>query len=100
MPCYQVNTVSLNFRASNKGLIAKAAHKLGLEFMSGTTLKTKHGTYIYIDGENARCEQQDAEIVNKLRIGYATEVINHSAQKLGWQKVSQTPMKLTLKKGV
>ena len=30
MPCYQINTISLNFEAGHLGLLQKAAHVLGL----------------------------------------------------------------------
>ena len=99
MPCYTINTVSLSLKATNRGLLHRAAQKLGLEMLDPNTLRTKQGRTIKIDGENAVCDPRDQDLVNKLRVGYSNEVVSAVSQKLGWQKVVKGTNKYTLKKG-
>ena len=103
MPCYSVNTVSLDFQSGDLTLLQKAAAALGLyvndridrvEVMrEGVPIAT------LVQGK-ATCTQANVALVNKLRVQYSREIVGHAALKLGWQKVAKTENKLILRKGM
>ena len=104
MPCYQVNTVSLDFQAGDLALLQKAAAVLGLEIRAvGTDRQVvdRSGNLVasLIQGK-ATCSQASVATVNKLRVQYSREIVGHAALKLGWQKVVKSENKLLVRKGV
>jgi hypothetical protein len=104
MPCYQVNTVSLDFQAGDLALLHKAAAVLGLEVRAvgaGRQIVDRSGTLVATLAQGkATCSQANVATVNKLRVQYSREIVGHAALKLGWQKVVKTENKLFLRKGV
>ena len=104
MPCYSVNTVSLDFQAGDLGLLKKAATALGLEVRAvgdRREILDQSGALVatLVQGK-ATCSQANVAVVNKLRVQYSREIVGHAALKLGWQKVVKTENKLLLRKGV
>ncbi len=104
MPCYSVNTVSLDFQAGDLNLLKKAAAALDLEVRTVADrreLLDRNGNVVatLLQGK-ATCSQANVAVVNKLRVQYSREIVGHAALKLGWQKVVKTENKLLLKKGV
>jgi hypothetical protein len=104
MPCYSVNTVSLDFQAGDLALLHKAAAALGLEVRAvgaGRQIVDRSGNPVatLVQGK-ATCSQANVTVVNKLRVQYSREIVGHAAVKLGWQKVVKTENKLLLRKGV
>ncbi len=104
MPCYSVNTVSLDFQAGDLGLLHKAAAALGLEIRVRTDRREvvdRAGNLIatLVRGK-ATCSQANVAVVNKLRVQYSREIVGHAALKLGWQKTVKTQNKFLLRKGV
>ena len=104
MPCYAVNTVSLDFQAGDLGLLQKAASVLGLEVRVHADRREvvdKAGNVVAtLVGGKATCSQANVAVVNKLRVQYSREIVGHAALKLGWQKIAKTENKLLLRKGV
>lgn len=105
MPCYQVNTVSLDFQAADLTLLQKAADVLSLVVRdcgsSGREVRDRAGNIIATLRDNkAICRPENAATVNKLRVQYSRTIVNHAALKLGWQKAVKTENKLVLRKGV
>ena len=104
MPCYSVNTVSLDFQAGDLALLKKAAAVLGLEIRVHADRREvvdKAGKLIAtLVGDKANCSQANVAIVNKLRVQYSREIVGHAALKLGWQKTMKTENKFLLRKGV
>ena len=97
MPCYQVNTVSLDFQAGDLGLLQKAAVVLGLEVR---VRADRRGEPIATLRDNkAICRPEHVATLNKLRMQYSREIVGQAALKLGWQKVVKTENKLLLRKG-
>ena len=103
MPCYQVNTVSLDFQAGDLALLQKAAKVLGLTILdlssAGRQVRDRRGNASLRDNK-AICRPEDVATLNKLRVQYSREIVGHAALKLGWQKVVKTENKLLLRKGV
>ena len=104
MPCYSVNTVSLDFQAGDLGLLKKAATALGLEVRAvgerREVLDRSGALVATLEQGKATCSQANVATVNKLRVQYSREIVGHAALKLGWQKVVKTENKLLLRKGV
>jgi hypothetical protein len=103
MPCYQVNTVSLDFQAGNLDLLQKATAVLGLEVRAIADRREvvdRGGAVVAtLVGGKATCSQANVLIVNKLRVQYSREIVGHAALKLGWMKVVKSDNKLLLRKG-
>src|SRR5580698_4339735 len=104
MPCYSVNTVSLDFQAGDLGLLQKAAKVLGLEVRvrgNRREIIDRAGNLVAtLVGGKATCTQANVAIVNKLRVQYSREIVGHAALKLGWQKIVKTENKFLLRKGL
>ena len=104
MPCYSVNTVSLDFQAGDLTLLKKAAAVLGLEVRAlgdRREIVDRSGNPIATLAQGkATCSEANVATVNKLRVQYSREIVGHAALKLGWQKVAKTENKLILRKGV
>ena len=104
MPCYQVNTVSLDFQAGDLALLQKAATVVGLEVrVQADRCEVVHRNGVLVASlvqGKATCSQANVATVNKLRVQYSREIVGHAALKLGWQKVVKSENKLLLKKGV
>ena len=103
MPCYSVNTVSLDFQAGDLPLLQKAAAALGLYVNSRIDRLEvmRDGVLIASVAQGkAVCSQANVATVNKLRVQYSREIVGHAALKLGWQKVVKTENKFLLRKGL
>src|SRR5262245_13759682 len=103
LPCYSVNTVSLDFQAGDLTLLKKAAASLGLELRAlgdRRELVDRSGNLIAtLEKNKATCSPVNVATVNKLRVQYSKEIVNHVALKLGWQKSVKTENKFVLRKG-
>ena len=104
MPCYSVNTVSLDFQAGELSLLQKAASALGLTvraFADRREVLDRSGNLVatLVQGK-ATCSQANVALVNKLRVQYSREIVGHAALKLGWQKSLKAENKYLLTKGV
>lgn len=103
MPCYQTNTVSLDFQAGDMALLKKAAAVLGLEVReaNGQREVLRNGVLVAtLTKDKAQCSEWDVPLVNKLRVQYSKEIVNQACLKLGWQKIVKTENKLLLRKGI
>jgi hypothetical protein len=104
MPCYSVNTVSLDFQAGDLTLLQKAAASLGLTVRAlgdRREIVDRNGNLVAtLTQGKATCSNANVATVNKLRVQYSREIVGHAALKLGWQKVAKTENKLILRKGV
>ncbi len=104
MPCYSVNTVSLDFQAGDLRLLQKAAAVLGLEVRDsgslGRHLRDRAGnTLATLRDNKAVCRPEHVATLNKLRVQYSREIVSHASLKLGWQKVVKSENKFLLRKG-
>lgn len=87
IPCYQVNTISIEFRPENRALLEKAVATLGWT-IQGNIITTKTGT-ITLEGGKATGRPDE---VNLLRVTYsklAVEQAQQWAKSKGWQTQKQ-----------
>ena len=98
MPCNAVRTISLDLSVADRSILEKTVKSMNWT-IEGNIITTERGT-IVLQGDKAIVRQGMEDQVNSLRFFYAKEVVNHAANKLGWQKVQAGGNKLTLKRGM
>ncbi len=99
MPCYEIRTVSINFKVENIELLKRALEKEWTVFQGGENkdylVATKKGTYeekIRIDLKAGQVRSQFysekdlPSVSNSIKRAYSLEVINELARKQKWLK--------------
>ena len=79
MPCYEVNTFSIEFKAKNIRLL----EKIGAEISSDRKEAYWKGVYIDLEKGIATCSSQS--LINELKQAYSIEAVKQSAKMQGWQ---------------
>lgn len=107
MPCYEIRTVSVEFKASNVNLLKKAIENLGIK-ISNSTEKTisfyNVGKYTTIDIEKQQIvgsgmnERQLSTFSNAIKRAYSEQVIDEIAKKQKWMKSKLSQNKFQLKR--
>ena len=89
MPCWQVQTVSVEFKAANAELLAKAAKALGyfVQQAAGVmTLSTSRTSFgINLMTSTALIQQDQQGELNALKQEYSRQAIKLAAKLGGWQ---------------
>ena len=91
MPCYTVNTISVEFKAENIGILATAAKAIGAtiqETNGRVFVRTKDGVMELRDGQMTGTAAVVNAWVNPLRVAYSKAVVREATRRIGWQ-VSQ-----------
>lgn len=87
MPCYEVRTISVEFRAENRKLLADAIRATGMEVTSSTdtVLSLGYGA-IVLNLANGKAEVQDGYQgkLNELKRAYSAEAVKAAAKKCQW----------------
>lgn len=91
MPCYTVQTVSVEFTMKHKDRVFDAARQLGLNVRhrAGSNLAFVGEVQIDFFRQKAHYDESDttaAEQVNLLRKQYSINAIKDAATKAGWNK--------------
>jgi len=91
MPCWEVRTVSVEFKADNRKLVHAAAESLGMrvEEQSDGTIWLNAGEFpgsIKLDLERGQAEVRSGyqRHLNKLKQAYSRECVKTAAKKAGW----------------
>jgi hypothetical protein len=91
MPCYEVRTISVEFKAENRNLLDAAARSIGLNDLrnvgNGRLEMGPHfGAYITLDLTNGRAEVRDGyqSLLNELKRAYSREAIKAAAKQVNW----------------
>ena len=92
MACYQIQTVSVEFRAAHAGLLEKAiaaaglrirwSHDGRLNLSNGMEIDTTNGTATIQEGQQSE--------LNALKRAYAAEALKQAAKQNGWTYTAQT----------
>ena len=104
MPCYSVNTVSLDFQAGDLSLLQKAAAVLGLEirvYGERREVVDRAGNLVAtLEKGKATCTQ--AKVGDRQQAARAVQPGDCWPRRpqLGWQKTMKTENKFLLRKGV
>ena len=88
MPCYEVNLISVEFKAANEDLLKKAAESLGYTFekmlRSGTIILHGYRSIEAITIANGQAIGQSQDAINALKRAYSLETIKQAAKVKGW----------------
>jgi hypothetical protein len=104
MPCYEVRTMSVEFKAENSGLLDKAVKALGWEIQhSGKTAYVRTKTYdvfeINLQDGKARIREGMQGDLNALKRAYSMEAIKQAASAKKWAvKVGKTGLAGSIQK--
>lgn len=86
MPCYSVNTLSVEIQAADRELLKRALKKLGLsyrELRSGLDVYSTLGT-INIRNDKATLIPRLQSTLNDIKRAYSVEVIEQGAEDYNW----------------
>ena len=103
MPCHEVSTISVEFKAENIELLKKAAAALGLTIevtQSGIYVNQKSGNLAVIRDGKATCAASVLPMLNQLRVQYTRESIKFASQKHGWLITAKKDNQLKAIKGM
>ena len=81
MPCYEVNLVSVEFKAESVKLLKAAAESLGLDYAGSGFGVTRIGQVKLQNGQATATNQAD---INALKRQYAVESVKAAARAKGW----------------
>jgi hypothetical protein len=102
MPCWQVQTVSVEFQVKHLDLLAKAAASLGYDYSRVGNLITltapRDTININLSASTATASNQQA--VNKLKQAYSLEALKVASKLGGWQLQLKTGLKGSLVRSV
>jgi len=87
MPCYEVRTVSVEFKAENKSMLNAALSKIGLPSRELADGRLVLGTgQIVLDLDNGKAVVQDGcqGELNNIKRAYSREAIKAAAKKCQW----------------
>lgn len=88
MPCYQVNMVSVEFKAQSREHLEAALKQLGWQFDDlGSQIRVNYGAMrIDLDSERVRLPDTQAAYrsLNQLKVAYSQQVIQTKARKHRW----------------
>ena len=92
MPCWQVRTISVEFKAQHRDLLDEALNDLGWEVLEqnvyGILVRPKGSRdSIRLDlvrGE-ATFDEQMQDRLNELKVGYSRAAVRKVAKQKGWQ---------------
>lgn len=88
MPCYQIRTMSVEFKADNRDLLDAALAALGwkvFEQFSGQLIVGNGEIKINLKAGIAEVQIGAQSKLNELKRAYARQSINAAAKKAGWQ---------------
>lgn len=90
MPCWEVNTMSVQFSAKHLDVLKRAVDALGWQmgqFRNVVLVLTDKGQYINIDtaaGE-ATIITDAQSALNQLKVAYSQQALKKAAKAKGWQ---------------
>jgi len=87
MPCWEVNLISVEFKATNRKLLDKAIESLGLKVVVeyGGRLNLSNGIKIDLNRGIATVEESQQSGLNALKVAYSKESLKQVARQNGWQ---------------
>lgn len=86
MPCYQVNTTTVEFKQRHKDLLVKALEDLGwyAEWQGNRVTIPDYDLSIDLDGRTAKVDAAYVGRVNELKVAYSRQAVRKAARRVGW----------------
>lgn len=99
MPCWEVNTVSLEFNAKNLEMMVKTLQEMGITVydQNANRVRTSIGTFDLRSGR-VEVERQHRKTVNDFRVNYSKNVVKAVAKKKKWVLKQRAPKVFVAKK--
>lgn len=100
MPCYQVNTVSVEFKAKNRELIMETLRRMEMNPYlqpNGRMIKTPIGVFD-LDTGKVETASWNVSKVNEFRVEYSKTVLKKAAKKHKWIVKSKKKNQYQVKK--
>lgn len=98
MPCYTVQTLSVEFKAKHTDLLLEAAESLGLNCeIKGHIASIDYGAIkINLETQQAEYKSYHQNTLNNLKVAYSTKAVEKVAQKRKWllKQTGKNQMKL------
>lgn len=101
MPCWSVNTLSVEFEAKNFDILGKVVTAMGLKFTVQGDAMVVHSASGDVTIENGKAtgpQRAVSLLVNPLRVNYAKECVKVAAVKHGWQVTQLNQGKMVVQK--
>ena len=96
MPCYTIQTLSVEFKAKHTDLLIEAAKSLGMKVEArGDTISIDYGT-IVVNLVTQQAKYSNQSDLNQLKVAYSTKAVEKVAQKRKWllKQTGKNTMKL------
>ncbi|NLE38093.1 MAG: hypothetical protein GX621_08730 [Pirellulaceae bacterium] len=92
MPCYQVQTVSVEFKAKNRALLDAALDAIGATAFTryDGTLMLDTGIVLDLERGTATIQEGQQYQLNALKRAYAAEALKQAAKQNGWTYTATT----------
>ena len=87
MPCYEVRTMSVEFKAENRQLLDAAIKATGLLVNSQTSNRITRAygkVVIKLDEGTAEVREGEQNLLNKIKQAYSKECIKAACKKVQW----------------
>jgi hypothetical protein len=85
MPCYEINTISVDFKAENMNHLETTLKNMGLKYTKRGNVITIGGVItINLDSSKVECPSNYRDLVNKIKREYSKAVIEDLAKKKKW----------------
>lgn len=85
MPCYEVNTMCLEFKAQNKSLMMDVLKEMNLNprELSNGNISCRIGTFDFLTGK-IEIEDRRLPTLNEFKRNYSKKILSFAAKKFGW----------------
>lgn len=101
MPCYEVNTISLELKTANKDLLHAAIKSLGFtitEIKNGIIVHTPQGDITIANGTATSTMRNAEDWINKVKQAYSMQTIEYVAKKYKFTVTEKPGNKITMRR--
>ena len=96
MPCYQVNLISVEFKAKHVNLLEAAARELGWAYSAAGRYVV--GGMVKVDLEQQTATTANVDAANRLKVEYSRQAVLTMAKKKKWFVKQQSNQKMELRR--
>jgi hypothetical protein len=94
MPCYEVRTMSVEFKAESAGMLHRAMVSLQWKYLwTGNTVQFENGIILDLDKQRAIIPRGQQSKLNELKRAYSMECLKQVAVRNRWQITKKTGTK-------
>lgn len=102
MPCYEVNRISVDLNIADKSMLEEVIKEMGFTYVinkdGSMTVQTQFGSISIKDGFAKFSDQQNQNLLNKIKQKYSRLAIEKVAKKYGFSIAKQPGEKIVLRR--